>query len=380
MLITNKQFNALAEASDGLCVSIYIPTYRAGNTQADQIRFKNAIKDAVKQLRANGLEEKEALRFMDKAYILLDDDNFWIHLSDGIALFISEKRFEKYLLPIDFNPFVFVGHQFYLRPLLPMLNGESRFFLLALSQNEVRFFEGSRHSISPVIIEDIVPANMEEALALDVSGNDLQMHSGGAGRQTAIFHGQDLGSDHKLKLLKQYFRQVDDGLMTMLHDESAPMVIAAVDYLVPIYNEISKYSNLMDVHISGNPENDDPTLLHEKAWSIMYNYYRTRHQSIKDDFGGFLSEDRASFAMTDILKEVSNGRVATLFVNKNYHSWGNFDQESLKMEIHEDRKTDSIDFLEYAAKTAYLKGATVYITDREDMPRPTANLNAVYRY
>ena len=63
------------------------------------------------------------------------------------------------------------------------------------------------------------------------------MHSamrGSLGKQAAVFHGQGGHNEtHKDDLL-QYFRLVDASLETVLRESQAPLLLAGVDYLLPL--------------------------------------------------------------------------------------------------------------------------------------------------
>ena len=51
-MFTDEKFNTLQniKKSEYPCVSIFIPTYRAGKNQEDKLRLKNALSEAVSQL------------------------------------------------------------------------------------------------------------------------------------------------------------------------------------------------------------------------------------------------------------------------------------------------------------------------------------------
>ena len=373
-MITKKKIKDLSEIRAEHCVSIYIPTYRAGHNQEDLLRAKNAIQKAKVKLEERGLSSKEADRFLRPALQLLKDDTFWLRLSDGLALFISENTYERFILPHDVPSFTWVGKKFYLRHLLPAVSGQQRFFLLALSQNELRFFEGNKHQITPVIIEDLVPANLEEGLNIDELGNQLQAHSGNG--QNSIFHGHDLGADHKLKRLESYLRMIDAGLMEMLHDEQAPLLIAAVDYLVPIYREISGYAYISDIHISGNPENDDPVLLHEKAWNVLSNFQQNRLDELKDRYQNLLHDRRASSEPSNVVRAAEQGKVETLFAAKEKRLFGTFYPEEQAI-AWDERKED---LLERAALKTFLQGGQVFQLSAEALPDTQSPVSAIMRF
>jgi hypothetical protein len=45
---------------------------------------------------------------------------------------------------------VIVSERFHVKPLLPLLSGDGRFYVLALSQNEIRLLQGTRYSVEQV--------------------------------------------------------------------------------------------------------------------------------------------------------------------------------------------------------------------------------------
>lgn len=383
MLFNENNFKTLSKISiaDSPCVSIFIPTHRDGHVQEDQIRFKNAIAEAIKKLQQGNnltkkeLSEKEAKGFLTSAYDLLENKDFWLHLSDGLAVFIGQDRFEYYTLPINFDPLVYVNNHYYLHPVMPMLKKDDRFFLLALSQGKVRFFEGHAHSITPVKINDLVPANFEAAMALEDPEKSLQMHGSG---KAAVHHGHGTYKDEKDWQVEQFCRMVDNGLMEMLHDENAPMIIAGVDELVAVYKNISNYKHIVDAHVGGNPDNDDPALLHEKGWAKMQPYFNEKREEKKERFNAAFAENKASSDLLDIVPAAINGKVDTLFLDKKTPViWGNYLESNNTIDIHNKRETQSICLVNLAAIKTFEQGGEV---NQIDAPISESQVNAIFRY
>ncbi|MFK8007561.1 MAG: hypothetical protein AB8H03_14375 [Saprospiraceae bacterium] len=386
-MFSQKQFNNLHQFQNTTspCVSIYIPTYKAGNTQEDKLRFKNALSEATYQLTDNSLFPKnamtknEALKLLAPAFELQDNDDFWTQLSEGLAVFIGENHFSYFICPIDFPKLTYVHNHFYLRHMLPLLKDEKRFFVLALSQNDVRFFEGNANNITPVIIEDLIPMGTEEMIGME--DNTPNIYARSSGSQGAIFHGHGGGKDNKNETLKKYFKDIDDGLMKMLHDENPPMVIYSVDNQIPIYQEISKYSNLHHQHIVGNPDNDDPVLIHEKAWSILEDHFNEKYQLEKENFNQNLVDGKASFSIHDIAPAAISGKVEILFLDTQEEViWGDYDEKNFSINLHESRQPNSICLLNKMGVETFNNSGTVYNRPRMEMPRVITHVNAVFRY
>ena len=69
-------------------------------------------------------------------WALFEDEQFWLHPGNGLALFRSPDMFRTYWLPTSLKEQVVVTDHFYLKPLLPFIVDDERFYILALSQEE----------------------------------------------------------------------------------------------------------------------------------------------------------------------------------------------------------------------------------------------------
>lgn len=163
-LLTTEELKALSQQQDGLLVSIYMPTRPVGpETRENPIRLKNLVVAAETKLIERGTRAPEARAMLKPAQQLVDDYDFWQHQNTDLALFISSDLLRTYRLPLKFEELVVVGYRFHLKPLVPFLSADGRFYLLALSQNEVRLFQGTRHTFDEVMLTEKVPRSLAEA-------------------------------------------------------------------------------------------------------------------------------------------------------------------------------------------------------------------------
>jgi len=144
-----------------------------------------------------------------------------------------------------------VSHHFHLKPLLPLLTNNGYFYILALSQNEVRLLKATHSSVKEVALPESVPSSLAEAIKYDQAEKVLESHSSASaatrskgGRRPMMFHGQGVGLDNEKQTILHYFQQIDRGLHELLHDEMAPLVLAGVEFLLPIYHEANTYPHL----------------------------------------------------------------------------------------------------------------------------------------
>jgi len=356
-----------------------MPMHRSGpETQQDLIRFKNLIREAEERLVKRGMPAPEARELLESAQKLWQGDLLQQHQSDGLGMFLSPEVFRYYLLPFAFEELVFVADRFHIRPLLPLLSGDGRYYILALSQNKVRLLQGTHYSVNEVSLAD-VPKNLAETLRDDDSWKELQMHSGisgGQGKLTSVTHGSEVDSKENIK---RYFRRIDKGLHELVKDERVPLVLAGVDYLHPIYKELNTYPHLMEAGVAGNPERLSAKELHAQAWTVIRPYFQKAQQEAADQYKQFSSSGRASNRFRKIILAAYHGQIELLFAVPDFQQWGTFDPSTDEIHLHKKEKTGDEDLLESTAIQTLLNGGTVYVVKPGSMP-DTGSLAAVFRY
>ena len=377
--LTFTDLENLAKQDKVTCVSIYMPAEKAGaETRKNPIRFKNSLREAEEKIEQLNKSTPELTQSIASAQDYIEDYDFWQHQDCGLAFFINANGIEYYRLPYSFEPTVEVSDRFYLKPLLPVITNDSTFYLLALSQNEVRFFLGSHYAIEPIELPESVPASLAEALKYDDPEKQQQYHSGDPSN-SPTYHGQGVGTTDNKNEIKRFLQQVNSGLNEVLQSEETPLILAGVEFLLPIYHEANSYNNLLEKGVTGNPENVDLRDLHSSAWEIIEPHLTaTRKQDI-DKFNQLSTTDEASSQIEQIVAAAAMGQVDTLFVVKNAQYWGEFDLQSNKVIIHSEATPDSIDLVDFAAIKTYLQGGKVYILDTAEMPDNTA-MSAIFRY
>jgi len=378
-LITKDDLKILMDEQNRLCVSIFMPTHRtAKETQQDRIRLKNLLSEAENTLIS---VDPSKVNVLQPAQNLLQESPFWWYQSDGLALFLSSEVFLYYRVPLNFNELVVIIDRFHLKPLLPLFSGDGRFHILAVSQNEIRLFQCTRHSISELHPVSM-PESAAEALRYDDPEKQLQFHTGtsvGRGKRPAMFHGQGVGTDDTKENILQYFRQIATGIRDFLCDEEAPLVFAGVDYLFPIYREANTYPNLLGEGISGNPEGLSAKELHERAWSIVEPYFQGTRNEAAAQYRQFAGTGRTSNDLKSIVPAAYRGRVEIVFVALGSQRWGTFDQDNQTAELHDIAEPGDQDLLDFAAIQTLINGGSVYAVEQDKMPTDSP-VAAFFRY
>jgi hypothetical protein len=383
-ILNPTALKALIAQEGKWCVSLYMPTHRIGREQQqDPIRLKNLLAQAEANLLANGVRRPEVQKLMRPADELLWDRNFWQHQGDGLAIFLTNDFYKVYRLPDRFDEHVHTGTSFYIKPLLPCLGRGIKFYVLAVSLNNIRLFEGNADTMSEIKLN--FPTSMEEALWADDPEKQLNMHSGsvslGDGKNsTGVFHGHDPADEDKTNILR-FFQSVNQGLNTLLDDKNSPMILAGVDYLLPIYREASSYHNLLKDGIVGNPDRENIKELHEKAWKIVRPIYEESQKKAFEKFEQ-LHGQKSDLAVSDVkaaVKAAVLGQVETIFVPLGVQKWGRYDAQNNKVLLKKEPAPENEDLFDFAAAQTLLNSGQVFAVPPEQMPGG-GELAAILRY
>ncbi|MEO1298766.1 MAG: hypothetical protein AAFW75_23895, partial [Cyanobacteria bacterium J06636_16] len=327
-LLSQSTFRELSESVHEFSVSIYLPTHVAGpEIQQDPIRLKNLLSEAEDKLIQAGMPKQRAELTLAPAVSLLEDENFWRYQSHGLALFLTLETAQIYRLPLSFESLVVVGDRFHVKPLLPLYFDNRYFYILALSQNKVRFFQATRYQISEIFIEGI-PNSLDEALKYDDPERQVQYHSGNSGGGQPLYHGQGAGADDENANMRRFLTQIDKGLQNYLNTEDVPLIIASVESVRAIYNNVNTYSHLLDDVIQGNPDVTKPEELRDAAWPKVAALIERSHREALANYQSLQGTGKTSDAVNSIVTAAHRGQVDTLFVLANAHSWGQFDAAS----------------------------------------------------
>ena len=376
--LSQSELQKLATESNSPCISIYMPAEKAGaETRKNSIRFKNLLNEAEEKVAE--MFDKSALReSLQSAESYIENYDFWQHQDSGLAFFIDRSGVKYYRLPSSFEELVLVGQSFHLKPLLPVIANDSKFYLLALSQNEVRFFFGSHYSINEIKLPDNVPPSLAEALKYDDPEKQTQFHTGDAGG-SPIYHGQGVGTTDNKDEIKRFFNKVDDGLKAVLQEENTPLILAGVEFLLPIYHEANSYNNLLEKGVIGNPENMSAEELHEQAWSIIEPLLISQRKEAIDQYYNLSGTGEATQKLEEIVPAAVNGQIDTLFVRANTQKWGKFEQQENKVTVYSEAEDSSVDLLDLAATNTFFQGGKIYVMDEDKMPED-ASMMAILRY
>jgi hypothetical protein len=380
-LLSREALQRLIQTSGAPCVSIYLPAdFTGGEVQQNSIRLKHLLREAEAGVADYGLYAARTRQILNVVYQLQANREFW-QQRNGIAIFVTPGQTQYYALPIEFEEQVSVGDHFYLKPLLPLLCGDGRFYVLTLSQNEVRFFQGTAHSIVPIELNQ-KPAWPPEGQGFEDMETDLPNQTDnqvGTNWAGSNFHDQAMTETARKKRIQRFFGQIAGRLQFLLRNERVPLVLAGSEYLLPIYQEVNAFSYLLAEAIVDNPENLSPTELQRRAWQIIKPYFHQGQAEALAQYYQLAQTRRATTDVGAIVAAAHYGRIETLIYARGQPCWGAFNPMNNLLQLHTEPMSGDQDLVDLTVIQTLLNGGQVYAVEPEKIPG-NMPLAAVFRY
>lgn len=384
-MATRKELvEQLAQHTNEICISIYLPTHRYGDAVVqgkDKTVLRNRMREIQAQLANRGMHKREIDKLILPLKRLYEDTNFWNHQTDGLAVFLSDGFFETYHLPRTVRHILSISDRFHVIPMITQLEPAGDYLILAADLKNSALYRASKTQIKNITgeIEDF-PVRLEDVVGYELDEDHLQFRTQQAGPGQALYHGQGAGKDNRKTEILQYMRGVNDKLISYLRKENIPLIFFGQEYLFPIYQEANQYNGLLENSVAMHPGNLAPKDIHERTWELVRPILiQTRDGKIAD-FKQHHGTGRTVTDIKSILRTALQGRVDTLFVPRDDDLYGTYDPETNEVEVDDDPDSIQPSLINIAAIYTFLQGGNIYSMDRMELPDKKSRANALLRY
>jgi hypothetical protein len=100
-----------------------------------------------------------------------------------------------------------------------------------------------------------------------------------------------------------------------LRGQRAPLVLACVGYLAPLYESTNNYRNLFKAKVPGSPNRWSDEELRDHAWRLVEPHFRGKRKAAWAFFQQALGKkDGGSDDLRSVVLAADEGRVDTLFL------------------------------------------------------------------
>lgn len=381
-LLTNDMMPELLSVNSGTCISLYMPTHRThpDNLQ-DPIIFKNLVKQ-VEQSLLQQYSAPETMALLQPFVELADDEAFWRHTLDGLAVLGAAGTFKIIGLPIFTKEITVVADSFHTKPLRKYLQSVERYNVLGLSLHDYHIYEGNRHSLTELELAPGIAKNIEEALGDELTDkySTVASYGGLGGGSFNMHHGHGGKADEVDIDAERFFRFVANTVNDHYSKQSGlPLILAALPEHHNLFHKVSNIISLLPDGINVNPKSVETGELVKRAWKVMEPYSNGIIDKACDVYQQSKSKGKGSDNIRDIALAAAGSRVDTLIIEANLQIAGKIISETGSIEKGDLDHPEMDDLLDDLGELVTKMGGKVMVVSHEKMPTQTG-VACVFRY
>jgi hypothetical protein len=298
---------ALQEITGHPALTITLPTHRTSpDNQQDPIRVRNLVNSATERLLSefNRREIEPLLKHLES---VVSDINYR-HTLDGLVIFANSDMAQKHYLPFTLAERVVVDDTFLTRDLVFAFNRTPRYWVLVLSEQPTRLFEGTRDTL------------------VELQGHGFPMTHEGPGGATALPGGFGVNvSAIRDERHRQFFRAIDEALTPLLAADPLPLVVVGVDRWISFYEEVTAHKGAIIGTLNGSHDKTSPSDLAALVWPLVDAGLATRREEYLTDLNRAVGEQRVSSTIGEVWRMAHEGRGRLLLVEEDFHFRGRLD-------------------------------------------------------
>jgi hypothetical protein len=377
---TYPDLSRLIEEREPPCLSLYQPTHRQfPASQQNPIRYKNLLNALATSLEAAYPGEANN-KLLEPFERLLDNEEFWKHPRDGLAVLGAPSFFQFYRLQRPVPELAIVGGTLHVKPLVRILQTTEGYQVLVLDRDKVQLCEGNRDTLDPVELAAGVPRTITEALGAELTEPYSKVSSYGGRAGPPRHHGQGSKKDEVKEDAERFFRAVDKAVLEHHSQPSGlPLVLAALPEHQGLFRQISRNPFLLKDGLNMNAAALDIDELRRHAWAVIEPHHHQRTRTLAVEFEEAVAKGLGSDRLSEVGAAAIGGRVAALMVEAERHIGGRLDRETGLVELADLQNPPIDDVLDELAVAVLRTKGHIEVVPGAHMPT-RSGLAALFRY
>jgi len=293
-------------------LSILLPTHRTSpDNKRDPILLKNLVTEATDRL-VELLGKRDAapmIRGLERQVAAID----LRRTLDGMAIFVNAEHAGVYLLPVPLDPRVVIDDTFATRDLVFAMNRSPRYWVLALSEQPTRLFEGVRDTL------------------VEVRGGGFPMvHENPEAAEPL----PEMTERSKLEQAwhRQFFREIDQALAAYTKADPLPLCVVGVERWLAYFKTVTAHKDIA-VTLTGNHDQTPPHELAKLVWPAVSDALTTRRRRALDALEAAIGAQRFASGLGEAWRRAQEGRGDLLLVERDFHQAARFDEATHQLHL-----------------------------------------------
>lgn len=303
----SSEIRDMVKEKGSTCVSIIVPTHRLG--QDRQGDFKE-VQRAILVAKQSGLKEEEKiLSGIDDLFEQIDFNRN----KEAIGIFVSShiKKLVKFPFPVTKK--IIVNKLFHLHDLLYLENYSTPYYLVEISEKEIRLFRGLIDHL-----EEIKDEEFPKEITDDYEYSKPSQSSSNAGYTHVKGFEKDKSEVQHLRL-KKIFRETDKCLVKYLATEDTPLLLCAPEREISLFKSATKHLDNIAGLITNNQQRTSMRDMEVSAWDQLKSFTDQQKLKLVDEFKEKIGAGLAVYGMEAVWKAAKEGKGLSMLVEKEYN-------------------------------------------------------------
>lgn len=334
-------------------LTITLPTHRTSpDNKQDPIRVRNLVTQMTNRLleEFSRREVEPLLKALDELVNEID----YRYTLDGLVIFVNQDVAQKHYLPFTLPERVIIDENFFTRDLVFALNRSPRYWVLALSEQPTRLFEGVR-------------GDLEE-----VRYGAFPMTHGGPGGSTALPGDPAVNASlYRDENHRAFFRNVDNELTAILAEDPLPVALVGVDRYHSFFSEVARNADKVIASLRGNHDTTSAHELGKLIWPPVKEALAAQRKQVLNELDAAIGAQRCASTIGEVWRLAHEGRGAVLIVEEDFHYPARVAADGMGLEPIE-TPTDPADLddaVDEVIEIVLAKGGRVVFVDDGTLPQ-----------
>lgn len=349
-MIDNVTVRRLLEPADP-AITLYVPLLpEQRDLRAQAALFQDLIEQARQMLERDGVDLRRREQLLEPVLKLAQETDLARHRDPTLAVFSCDEFTLAEPLPTPLPAFVSVAAEFHVKPMLPLLVRNRRFYILALSKAKVALYAASPFGCAQVPLEVLPPDAQAELDGLPAAE---------AGQMEA----------RRQALLNESPKRICHAVKAALAGDQAPVVVVGDPQVAGHFIAQANLPQLVLEPVAFNPFSCPPSMLVEKAMERIDPQQEpdAATEQMQARFGS--GDASVSLRLEEILSAAAEGRVDMLLVDQDETLWGQYTPGEI-VSAHGHRAPHDEDLLNHAVVQTLRHGGRAYAQPRDRLPMP----------
>jgi len=314
----NTTLKRLKDIRSENCITIIMNSHRTRpDALKDEIVLKNHVKEVETRLLTD-LSKRDAAVLIEKLHALVKQIDHAMNL-DSLLLFVNKDVAEYTRLPIKVTDRVIIDNTFATRDLVRAMHNESHYYVLVLSQENVRLIEA---------LNDQVVKEFKSPFPMVNTQFD---------NKNTI---EPVVSSRQRNLIAEFFNQVDKEVNAIRAKNPLPVLICTVEENYPEYIKIAdNKQSIFETFLNKNRINEKDHAIVTEAWKIVEAHNSKMNAKRKSELLKAVTENKFLSDTNEIWRAINDGKIQTLFIEQGLFQPAVIENDDIQY-VSEDQRVD----------------------------------------